>query len=63
MLTLQIMFLQKEYLAFSLRKIRKMDSSMNPQQNLLLQDKYCMPEPRTTLGNYRSAQKEKESLR
>ena len=36
---------------------------MNPQQNLLLQDKYYMPEPRTTLGNYRSAQKEKEGLR
>lgn len=36
---------------------------MNPQQNLLLQDKYSVPQPHTTLGNYRSVQKEKEGLR
>lgn len=36
---------------------------MKPQQNLLLQNKYYMPQPCTTLGNYRPVQKEKEGLR
>lgn len=36
---------------------------MNPQQNLLLWDKYYMAQPRATLGNYRPVQKEKEGLR